>query len=76
MGGVEGSGGVGEGGEDGVGADEVGFEAPACGIGVEVAEEDVDEEGLLQGVFGDADVGDPFCVVFRSRRPAAACCCC
>ena len=68
MGGAEGGGGVGEGREDGVGADEVGLEAPAGGIGVEVAEEDVDEEGLLEGVFGDADVGDPFGVVlWRSR---------
>lgn len=47
-----------------MGADEVGLEAPACGVGVEVAEEDVDEEGALKGVLCNADVGDPFFVGF------------
>lgn len=57
-------GGVGEGREDGVGADEVGFEGPAGWIRVEVAEEDVDEEGFVDGVFRDPDVRDPFFVEF------------
>lgn len=56
-------GGVGEGREDGVGADEVGLEGPAGGGGGEVAEEDVDEEGGLERGFLDAQVGDPFSVV-------------
>lgn len=46
-----------------MGADEVGFEGPAGGGGGEVAEEDVDEEGGLEGGFLDAQVGDPFPVV-------------
>lgn len=58
-------GGVGEGREDGVRADEVGFEGPAGRIGVEVAEEDVDEEGFVDGVFRHPDVRDPFFVDFR-----------
>lgn len=60
-------GGFREGREDGVGADEVGFEGPACGVRVEVAEEDVDEEGGLEGHLFDADVGDPFPVVARGQ---------
>lgn len=71
VGGVQRRGGVGEGREDGVGADEGGGEGPGGGVRGEVAEEDVDEEGLLQGVFGDADVGDPFRVV----RCGGVCCC-
>ena len=37
------------------------------GIGIgECAQEDVDEEGLVEGLFLDGDVGDPFVVlVFR-----------
>ena len=46
-------------------AHEVGFECPARGVGVEVAEEDVDEEGALQRHFLDPDVRDPFPVVAR-----------
>ena len=62
------SGGVGEGREDGVSADEVGFEGPAGWIGVEVAEEDVDEEGFVDGVFRHPDVRDPFFVDFGRGR--------
>ena len=68
---VQRGGSVGEGREDGVGADKVGLEAPAGRIGVEVAEEDVDEERLLERVFRDPDVGDPFRVVVWG----GGCCC-
>lgn len=61
--GAERRGGVGEGREDGVRADEVGLEGPARRVRVEVAEEDVDEEGALEGHLLDAQVGDPFAVV-------------
>ncbi len=50
-----------------MGADEVGFEGPAGGGGGEVAEEDVDEEGALEGGFLDAQIGDPFAVVARGE---------
>lgn len=48
--------------EDAVGADQVGFKGPSEWIGVEVAEEDVDEKRAVEGVFLDSDVGDPFAI--------------
>lgn len=60
---AERGGGFGEGREDGVRADEVGLEGPARRVRVEVAKEDVDEEGALEGHLLDAQVGDPFAVV-------------
>ena len=49
--------------EDAVGADQVGLEGPFERIWVEVAEEDVDEERVVQSVFLDSDVGDPFTIL-------------
>ena len=68
---AQGSRGVGERCEYPVGSDEIGLEAPARRVRVEVAQEDVDEEGLLEGVFRDADVCDPLFVGGRF-----GCCCC
>lgn len=65
--------------EDDEGADEArgGFE-PGGRIGGHVADEDVDEEGFLQGEFVDADVGVPFAVgavgaVFERWRDGDGC---
>lgn len=56
------AGGVGGAAEDCEAPDGVVFEGPGLRVWVEVAEEDVDGEGLVEAVLFGAEVGDVFCV--------------
>lgn len=49
--------------EDAVTADEVGLKGPLERIGVEVAEEDMDEKGGVESILLDSNIGDPFTIL-------------